>query len=363
MRTETRRFLAAAGAVVFTLGIAGTQTAAVAASAVESLYADLARLSPEERHKKIVEGALKEGALTTHPAFRGKVGSGHVALFKKRYPTIKLQTSDMNTEAAVETFIAEETAGRHLTDAIGVTVPDMNIVLRKELAARNPTPFVDAILPRYAGFKDPENRWIPWYWSEHGVSYNPTVVKAEEAPNSYEDLCNPRFKGQVSYEPGETKWLIGMYLYFGEEKFKDWLTCVAKNDPVVMKGHDLRVQLMFAGDHSIQGDNFFYAAYSANSKNPRKAPFAIAYGAPVMSRAGVTAINVNAPHPYGAALWADWHLTDESQQYIYDEFRGPLTMKHPYLKDDTTLFVFGLVSEEVTKKVNDYWRDIVGKKR
>lgn len=363
MQTEIKRLLAVAGIATLALGVSGIDNRAAAASAVESLYADLAKLSPEERHKKILEGVAKEDSLVTIPAFRGRVGNGHIALFKKRYPAIKLETSDMNTEAAMERFITEEAAGRHLTDAVGVTTPDMNIMLRKELAARFPTPAAAAILPRYQSFKDPENRWTPWYWSEHGISYNPTIVKAQDAPKSYEDLCNPRFKGQVSYEPGETKWLVGMYLYFGEEKFKDWLTCIAKNDPVVMKGHDLRVTLMFAGDHTIQGDNFLYAAMAANTKNPKKAPFAIVYEAPIMARAGVTAISTNTPHPYGAALWTDWHLTQESQQYIHDEFRGPLAMKHPFLKDDTELFVFGVVAEEVNQKVNDYWRDIIGRKR
>ena len=163
--------LLAAGVAVLAFGLA-TGGEARAATAVETLYADLAKLPAEERMKKIVEGAMKEGQVTAAPAFRGKVGDGHVSLFKKRYPTLKVETTDMNTEAVVERYIAEETAGRHLMDAIGVTTADINIVLRKDLAARYPTPATAAVLPRYKNFLDAENRWLPWYWSEHGISYN-----------------------------------------------------------------------------------------------------------------------------------------------------------------------------------------------
>ena len=363
MTQSIHRLLATAAAAFLAFSLHSGQ--ARAATGVETLYADLAKLPVEERMKKLIEGAAKEGSVTAAPAFRGKVGDGHVNLFKKRFPQLKVETTDMNTEAVVERYIAEETAGKHLMDAIGVTTADINIVLRKELAAHYPTPATTAVLPRYRNFLDPENRWTPWYWSEHGISYNAALLNKEEVPKSYEDFCAPAFKGQVSYEPGETKWLVGMYLYFGEDKFNKWLDCVGKNQPVVMKGHDLRIQLMFSGDHIVQGDNFLYAGYSASQKNPKKAPFGMALSteAPVMARAGVTSINPNTPHPYAAALWTDWHLSEESQKYIFGEFRGPLAIQHPFLGDDTPLFVFGVVPEEINAKVNDSWKKYVGSKR
>ena len=42
---------------------------------------------------------------------------------------------------------------------------------RRNLLARYPTPAVEALLPQYRSFIDAENRWIPWFWSEHGIAY------------------------------------------------------------------------------------------------------------------------------------------------------------------------------------------------
>lgn len=353
-------FLAAAVGAAALGSLAGDPAAA---SAVESLYADLAGLPAEARAKRLVEGAAKEGPIVVAPNFRGKVGQRHLDLFKKRYPVVKLEALDMNTEAATERFIAEETAGRHLTDVLGVTTPDMNIILRRDLAARYPTPATAAVLPRYKGFLDAANRWLPWYWSEHGISYNPALLKEADAPKTYDDLCDPKFRGQVSYEPGETKWLIGMMLFYGEEKFKAWMDCVGRNEPVVMKGHTLRMALMFNGDHMIQGDNFLYSGVAENRRNPKKAPFAIVETAPVTVFAGVAVINTNTARPHASALWTDWQLSEECQQFVYEEFRGPLAIKHPFLGDSTELFIYGVVPEEANAKANAYWKQFMGVKR
>jgi ABC-type Fe3+ transport system substrate-binding protein len=356
IRLSPRAFL-----LLSSVAVLGWANGAAAATANEQLYAGMAKLPAAERSKKIEEGAAKEGTVVVIPAFSGPLSVKMVDLFAKQFPKVKVAASDMTTEAGVERLVTEETAGRHLTDVIGATLPDINILLRKDLIARYPTPATDAILPRYRSFIDPENRWTPWYWSEHGISYNPTMLTAETAPKSYDDLCDPRFKKAVSYEPGETKWLVGMYLFFGEDKFNKWLECVGKNEPIIMKGHDLRLSLMIQGDHAVQGDNFLYSGMAQVRKNP-KTPFAIDFNAPIMARAGVNVINTNAAHPYGAALWADWHLSDVNQKFVYDEMRGPLAAPHPYLKDDSPLYTFGLVPEEINAKVNDAWKKYLNRK-
>ena len=363
MIARAKSLLATVSAVAIVLGMSTTTQPAHAATSAETLFSKLAALPEAERMKQLIAGAKKEGQVVIVPSYRGKLMVTHTKLFMKRYPWLKVDFADMNTEAAAERLIAEETAGRHITDTIGVTIPDMVHLLKRNLAANYPTPATKTILPRYKKFIDQKNRWTPWYWSEHGISYNTKIIKEADAPKTYQDLCNPKYKGQVSFDPGEPKWLIGMYLLFGEEKFKEWLQCIGKNDPVIQRGHTLRMTLMLAGDHAIQGDNFLYRGVLARAKNPKKAPFQAVWTAPILARAGVNVINPHATHPNGAALWTDWLLSDQSQKFVHSIFRGPLAIKHPYIKDETELFVYGLVPFEVTQKVSDYWVRYVGKNR
>jgi ABC-type Fe3+ transport system substrate-binding protein len=74
-------------------------------------------------------------------------------------------------------------------------------------------------------------------------------------------------------------------------------------------------------------------------------------------------INKNAQNPHAAALFADWTLSEESQKYVADEFRGPLIGKHPYLPDNINVVTFGYVSDEIVDRLHNYWNQYIGKKK
>src|SRR5215470_13792001 len=100
--------------VVFIAGSISRICLAAEASA-DQLYASLAKLPPDQREKRIEEGARKEGKLNFVHTWRGKNAKDHVKLFEKRYPFVKTDMGDLGSQDAAERFIAEETAGKHLT--------------------------------------------------------------------------------------------------------------------------------------------------------------------------------------------------------------------------------------------------------
>jgi iron(III) transport system substrate-binding protein len=293
---------------------------------------------------------------------RGNLSTDHAALFKKRYPFLNVELEgDIGSQDAAERLYAEETAGRHFTDVINVGLPDLNTLLAKDMLARFPTASTNAILPPYKGFIDPDARWIPWYWSEHGISYNSSLVPKDKVPAKWDDLCNPFFKGSVSFDPAEDRYLAGLYAIMGEAAVEKLLECVGKNDPIIQRGHTQRIELMLAGDHMLQGDNYLYHGIFLQKKNP-KAPYQIVYSVPIMGFAGVAAINKNTQHPYAAALWTDWTLTEESQKYVASLLRGPIGLKHPYLPDDIKLVTYNDAPPDVAKRLLGYWNKYVAKR-
>ncbi len=360
----TNSFLAGSvAALLFVLFLIGWGRPAYSAvRSADQLYQELAKLPEAQRQKRIEEGARKEGKLNYVHTWRGKLAKEHIRLFEKRYPFLKVEMVDIGSQDAAERLIAEETAGRHLTDAITLAVPDLPVILKQNLVARYPTPATKRILKPYQGFSEPENRWTPWYWSEHGISYNTNLVSADKAPKSWEDLCNPAYKGQVSFDPPETRFLVGLYFMMGEEKLKGWLKCMGENQPIIQRGHTQRMELMLSGDHAVQGDNFLYQGADEKRKDP-ETPYAIVFTAPILAYAGVIIINKNTPDPYAAALLADWQLSEESQKYTAEQFRGPLTLKHPYLPDNVKLVTYGYLSDDIVNRLHDYWSRYIGKKK
>jgi ABC-type Fe3+ transport system substrate-binding protein len=331
-----------------------------AQDSADKLYADLAKLKPDQRTKKLEEGARKEGKLNFVHTWRGKLARDFGSAFEKRYSYLKFEMSDLGSQDAAERFIAEERTGRHLTDILSLAVPDLAVILKQDLVARYPTPATDKILKQYRGFLDKEHRWTAWYWSEHGISYNTNLVSAAQAPKDWFDLCKPAFKGQVSFDPSETRFLAGLYVMMGEEKTKQWLKCIGENQPIIQTGHTQRMELMLAGDHAVQGDNYLYAGVQEMKKNP-KAPYAIVYTAPILAFAGAMVINKNTQNPHAAALLADWALSDEAQKLTSHALRGPLTIKHPYLPDNIKLVTYNIVSDDITNRLHEAWNQYIGR--
>jgi len=112
----------------------------------------------------------------------------------------------------------------------------------------------------------------------------------------------------------------------------------------------------------VQGDNYLYQGVAMQRKNPR-APFTIVYTAPILATNDVLAINRNAPNPYAAALFADWTMTPESQNYLARWLRGPVALKHPYLPPDVTLVDNIEPPADVMERLIGDWQRYVEKKR
>jgi iron(III) transport system substrate-binding protein len=324
-------------------------------SAAEAIYARLDTEPKAERARLIEEGARREGKLVLVHTLRGELGAGHIDLFRRRFPFLTLDVAgEIGSQDAAERLLAEELAGRHVTDAIVTAVMDLAELLRRNLLARYPTPAVEALLPQYRSFIDSENRWIPWFWSEHGISYNSALVPAEKAPKHWFDLCDPFYRGSVSFDPAENRFLSGLHAMLGEERTRALLECIGRNEPIIQRGHTQRMELMLAGDHMVQGDNYLYHGVAMKQKNPRM-PFAFSATAPILATNDVAAINRNAPNPHAAALFADWTLSPESQAYLARWLRGPVALKHPYLSDDVKLIDNVEPAPAVMERLLGYW--------
>jgi len=200
MTAKLFRILLVPSAGLIIAGALAIKPQAAELSAAERLYAELAALAPAERQARLEEGARHEGKLVFVHTRRNNLYEAHVALFTRRYPFVAVDTTSIGSQDAAERLVAEETAGAHPTDLMSLSVPDLEEVLARNFAARYPTPATGAVLPRYRGFIDPQGRWTPFYVSDFGITYNPNMVPLGQAPKTWFDLCDPRFKGSVSFD-------------------------------------------------------------------------------------------------------------------------------------------------------------------
>jgi ABC-type Fe3+ transport system substrate-binding protein len=326
----------------------------------EQLYSELAKLPSSERLARIVEGARKEGKFRFVHSLRGDLGQNHVAMFLKRYPFVHVEHSELGSQDAADRLVVEESAGRHITDAVVSETPDLTELLKRDFAAHYVSPEIRHVLKQYEYLIDNDNRWFPFAIDEHGITYNTNLVS--KPPTTYDELCEPKFRGSVSFEPFETRFLAGLLAIFENrfEKLDAWVACMARNQPILQRGHTQRQELMIAGDHAISPDQYMYEGIAQKRKFP-SLPFGADFDAPVTITALNLVISKNTPYPYATALFADWLISEESQAYLSARLRGPIALKHPYFTDGTKLVSYGYVPGDVIGRLHAIWNKHLGR--
>ena len=149
-----------------------------------------------------------------------------------------------------------------------------------------------------------------------GLAYNKTKVKAEEAPKTYQDINNPRWRNKISCKISSSgiqyvQWYLLRQIY-GNDFWKEF----AKQRP---RAFDSRVQLF---DRLAKGDDDMtalaeYSAYVLYKQRGADVEFVGPPEGLVATPLIVGAVN-KAPHPECAKLFVDWAMSNRGQKYYQD---------------------------------------------
>jgi len=149
---------------------------------------------------EIMTAAVREGKLMYYAGTR--MGpwlekTGQKKNFEKRFG-IKIDLLALHPRELLERVATEHATGRKVADIL--QQPSQRAILAHEMGVlekwRPPSPGLDGIDKRFF-LPELEGYWLPYFVSEQGICYNAKMVPAGEAPQSYRDLLNPRWKGKV----------------------------------------------------------------------------------------------------------------------------------------------------------------------
>ena len=100
--------------------------------------------------------------------------------------------------------------------------------------------------------KDSNGYWTSVYVNSIVLGYNKNLVKKEDLPRTYEDLLLSRWKGgKISIDDSYTTFLKGLMSVWGKDKAVAYLRKLAEQEPVIMRGSTVRVQLAAAGEFPL----------------------------------------------------------------------------------------------------------------
>ena len=186
--------------------------AGVAAQA-QSL-AELATYAGPDRTQKLIDGAKKENALTIYSSMTTADMGALIAAFAAKYG-IKAQHWRGSSEDIRNRTTREYAAGRYEADVAETAGTDMEAMVREQLLQKFVTPVSKELIPQATL---PHGQWIATRLSVFAGAYNTNIFKPADAPKTYEDLLNPRFKGKLGIEAEDANWFMSVVGPMGEAK-------------------------------------------------------------------------------------------------------------------------------------------------
>ena len=278
------------------------------AASVEEVVKKAAALSGAERKTFLEEGAKKEGEIVFYTSLSLTDYPKILPHFEKSYPFLKTNTYRATPSGLFTRVDTEARAGRFAADVIGSAPVEMWQLKQRKLSAAYLSPERRALQP---GSFDADGYWQAFDVTPLNLAFNTKQVSAADAPRSYADLLNPKWKGRMSLGTEEYTWFNIMLESMGKAKGSEYMQALAKQD-LAMPGSSsvMRVQLLLAGESAIA---IAARGRRVSEYKQQGAPIDYRILDPYPGEPNFVTLVQRAPHPFSAILFIDWMLSEEGQ--------------------------------------------------
>jgi iron(III) transport system substrate-binding protein len=182
-----------------------------------------------------------------------------------------------------------------------------------------------------SGFKDKDGYYYGLRATVNVIAYNSKTIPASEAPKTWKDLLDPRWKGKmVTAHPGYSGVIATHVLALVHLYGWDYWKQLAQNKLMLVQSAVDPSGVVASGERPIAVDGGDYTFYQTKKKgNPVEIVFP-RDGVPLV--VSPSAIPSFAPHPNAARLFTDFIFSRELQQVLADTeglYTGHPDVKYP----------------------------------
>jgi iron(III) transport system substrate-binding protein len=188
---------------------------------------------------------------------------------------------------------------------------------------------------------DPEGYWTGLNVYVLAGARNTDLVSAADAPRSWEDFLNPKWKGRIAWSSslssaGAPGFIATVLKEYGDDKGMAFLRKLAEQKIVSLEGSGRAVtDQVIAGEYAL-GLQIFNNQPATAARSG--APIANLDLQPATASLNTVSMTKSAPHPNAAKLLIEFLTSDEGQKLIADRDYIPASpsvpAKDPALKPD-----------------------------
>ncbi len=247
---------------------------------------------------EIVKAAEKEGEVVWRSGYKDNESGPFIKAFNKEYPNIKvIPERDIGADA-MERLIREVTSGAVLID-----VQQIHEEYQPEIIALDILEIVNwADLKVFPNLIRGGNRLVAGAFALNCIAFNTNLLKKEEAPKTWEDLLDPKWKGKfvVDSRPKAFLCLAGAW---GPQKVLDYAKKLGQNNPIFVRGQSELAGLMGAGQYMLSAGSLVKDLIEITQKG---GPVAWNFPDPVPAYTLDFAVMKKARHPNAAKVFIAW---------------------------------------------------------
>ena len=321
------------------------------AQGTNSTLAEIAAYSGPDRIAKLVAGAKKEGTVNIYTSETVEdIGALSLA-FEAKYG-VKLNLWRGSSEDILQRAVVEARGGRFDADAFETGATAMESLHRELLLQQLDSPAAADLAPEAI---QPHHEWTGTRYNIFVAAYNTRLIAGTDLPKGYDDLADPKWKGKLGIEADDSDWFGAVIEALGDERgLKLFRAIVAANGLSVRKGHTLLANLVVSGEVPLAIATYFYKVAQLKDHG---APIDSLSIAPVVARFEGVGVARRAPHPYAAALFMDFMLTDAQDILAKRDF-FPADVRVKPVPAGLT-FLDPAEALDQSQKWSKYYRDIV----
>jgi iron(III) transport system substrate-binding protein len=284
--------------------------------------------APEPVTPALIEAARKEGQVIYYTSTDLPVAEKLAKAFEAKYSGIAVRVERTGAERVFQRIGQEYSSNIHAVDVVNSSDAAHFIVWKRNGIL---APYVPEDVANYpAEHKDEDGQFASFRVWLSIIAYNTGLVKAEDAPKSFADLLEPKWKGKiVKAHPGYSGTIMTATYQMQRDLGWKWFEQLAKQNIMQVQSSADPPKKLDLGERAVMADGNEYNIFQLKENGRPVEPVYATEGSPLII--GPNGVFKSSPNPNAAKLFQSFCFSRDAQQLIIDV--GGLRSVHPQTHD------------------------------
>ena len=306
------------------IGTSALAAGSAFSTAVLSAAPPASAVTPE-----LIDAAKKEGKVIWYTSIDLPLAEKIAKSFEAKYPGIAVRVERSGAERVFQRIGQEYASNIHAVDVANSSDAAHFIIWKGQNLLEAYVP--EDVANFYpAEHKDADGQFASFRVWVCIIAYNTNLVKKEDAPKSFADLLDPKWKSKiVKAHPGYSGTIMTATYQMQRDLGWDYFEKLAKQNVMQVQSSADPPKRLALGERAVMADGNEYNIFEISEKGGPVAPVYATEGSPLI--VGPTGMFKAAPNPNAAKLFCNFSFSPECQQLIIDV--GGLRSMHPQTKN------------------------------